>query len=49
MDWMRPSIPQFQALSEILGTEVHAVLVGQQDVSTATAAAQAAFTRLLTE
>ncbi|MEM9761811.1 MAG: extracellular solute-binding protein [Pseudomonadota bacterium] len=49
MDWMRPSISQFQALSEILGTEVHSVLVGQQDVSAATAAARAAFTRMLKE
>ncbi|MEM6676695.1 MAG: extracellular solute-binding protein [Pseudomonadota bacterium] len=49
VDWMRPNIPQFQALTEILGTEVYAVLLGQQDSATAAAASQAAFERLLAE
>lgn len=49
MTSMRPNIPQFQALTEILGTEVFAVLLGQKDAPTAARAAQAAFQRLLGE
>ncbi len=45
--WMRPNITEFQALTEILGTEVHAVLTGQQDAASAAAASQAAFAELL--
>ncbi|MEO1459600.1 MAG: extracellular solute-binding protein, partial [Pseudomonadota bacterium] len=46
-DWMRPNISQFQGLTEILGTEVYAVLLGDQDIESAAIAAQAAFERLL--
>ena len=47
--WMRPSIAEFQSLTEILGNEVHAVLVGAQTVEEAVQASQASFAALLGE
>ena len=46
-DAMRPNIAEFQALTEILGTEVHQVLIGQTSVEAAAKASQTAFARLL--
>lgn len=46
-EWIRPAIAGFQGLTEILGTEIHAVLSGTQSIDEAVRAAQASFARLL--